>query len=519
VQPSAKSPGIGLERTNSHGIVSCPPLPKKMERLGFALHEFVRTSWVSDAASQVWHPRLVKIVDAWANLEWLSTLAGLRSCAIVLVPPSDFVERAAEWAQSGLHCLPLATQGTPAGFSAQSLPAEAGNTFMYRVVVGLSSEVDKLRHAYDSQDDVGIGRLVGYPGCCTVAYRERWVHERLEDTTWPAAVASGGPFGDGRTIRLRCPPQNNILWRWMGIRAVPHLPCAFTCERSAHLGDDFFRLGRASGYNQEMDWLSEILSWPVEWSALHGIAEIKTPVLKVSTRTDATALKYAVQVEGFRYPAEGAKGLNFPYQSCAPSLGAQLVSIRSSKPKPELGRAADWYWSDNGFSSLTAMNNAHAEIVTLAVNSLSDGNRGPATVLDLGCGNGALLRRIKQLTTMTVPFGIDSRPLPISRSQEILGEYSRNLAVGDMFDCEAMWPPGRRYSLVLLMVGKLRDEPPASAARLKEHLRSSCDRLLVYASDEALARFNQDLSAAAAEVGLRLEEWKDGRKVALARVL
>jgi hypothetical protein len=64
-----------------------------------------------------------------------------------------------------------------------------------------------------------------------------------------------------------------------------------------------------------MEWLTEILTWPVEWSALHGIAEIKTPVLKVSTNTDATALKYVVQRKGASYPVEGAHGLKFPYQT------------------------------------------------------------------------------------------------------------------------------------------------------------------------------------------------------------
>ena len=31
----------------------------------------------------------------------------------------------------------------------------------------------------------------------------------------------------------------------------------------------------------------EILSWPVEWSVLHGIAEIKTPIFRVISRSDA----------------------------------------------------------------------------------------------------------------------------------------------------------------------------------------------------------------------------------------
>ncbi len=82
-------------------------------------------------------------------------------------------------------------------------------------------------------------------------------------------------------------------------------------------------MGSTAGYEEEMEWLLEILSWPLEWSCLHGIAEIKTPVLKVSTTTDATASKYVVRVQGDRYPAEGSQGLNFPYRLSQPPLVTQ----------------------------------------------------------------------------------------------------------------------------------------------------------------------------------------------------
>jgi hypothetical protein len=63
-----------------------------------------------------------------------------------------------------------------------------------------------------------------------------------------------------------------------------------------------------------MDWMLEILDWSVQWSALHGIAEIKTPVLKVSARTDATPAEYVVRRPGGLRPREAASGLGFPYR-------------------------------------------------------------------------------------------------------------------------------------------------------------------------------------------------------------
>ena len=33
--------------------------------------------------------------------------------------------------------------------------------------------------------------------------------------------------------------------------------------------------------SEVVSWLMEMLSWNVQWSALHGIAEIKTPVFPI----------------------------------------------------------------------------------------------------------------------------------------------------------------------------------------------------------------------------------------------
>jgi hypothetical protein len=73
-------------------------------------------------------------------------------------------------------------------------------------------------------------------------------------------------------------------------------------------------MGNFMGFGQEMEWLQSILSWPVEWTALHGIAELKTPILKVISNTDATGNKLRIRWKGHAYPPEGEHGTAFPYQ-------------------------------------------------------------------------------------------------------------------------------------------------------------------------------------------------------------
>jgi len=153
------------------------------------------------------------------------------------------------------------------------------------------------------------------------------------------------------------------------------MACGWIIER-------FVEVGRAAGYEQEMDWLLEILSWPVEWSALHGIAEVKTPVLKVSTRTDATPGKYVVRRQGDAYPAEGAQGLAFPYRMPRRPLLTQSPSFHRGLVNPLQSRPSrpSWYASDNGFASELAMESAHAAILKVATGALAE--RG-GRVLDL----------------------------------------------------------------------------------------------------------------------------------------
>jgi hypothetical protein len=101
-------------------------------------------------------------------------------------------------------------------------------------------------------------------------------------------------------------------------------------------------VGRDQGFAEEMGWLEEILRWPVEWSCLHGIAEVKTPILKLSANTDATASKYVVRRRGDRYPAEGARGLSFAYRlPQAPRLtGSRRFRDGLANPLPVLDQPA-----------------------------------------------------------------------------------------------------------------------------------------------------------------------------------
>jgi len=74
----------------------------------------------------------------------------------------------------------------------------------------------------------------------------------------------------------------------------PHRPCSFNCQATQHLATAYDNLRAKVGSQPDQETLAEVLSWPVEWSSLHGIVEVKLPVLKLCYDGDATATLYKV---------------------------------------------------------------------------------------------------------------------------------------------------------------------------------------------------------------------------------
>ncbi|OCX52985.1 hypothetical protein BEL04_01260 [Mucilaginibacter sp. PPCGB 2223] len=107
-----------------------------------------------------------------------------------------------------------------------------------------------------------------------------------------------------------------LLWEDMGLSLFAHAPQNLSCSDNAQLLENHLNWMQCNGYAADAGVLSEVLSWPVEWSSCHGIEEFRTPLFKLQATNWARPYhqKYSVQILGDRYPAEGVTGLSFPYQ-------------------------------------------------------------------------------------------------------------------------------------------------------------------------------------------------------------
>jgi trans-aconitate methyltransferase len=149
------------------------------------------------------------------------------------------------------------------------------------------------------------------------------------------------------------------------------------------------------------------------------------------------------------------------------------------------------------------MNAAHAPIVRAAQVLLDD--RGGA-VLDLGCGDGALLKKICTVSPGTSPYGLDLNAAAIMAAGQIMPHFAGNFHLGSLWDDSPLYK--RHYSLVIVSLQRLDEVDISKAQVLLARLANCSEQILVYqyaesgkhvAMSERAARFGLDLYQPAGE--------------------
>ena len=244
--------------------------------------EYTRWAWRTAAAKAAWDPQIQTAVDALHRLEWLSVHAGIREAALVDVAAEDLSAFTMTLLrQYDLFVVPLSQHAVPARYGAQLSAPKPGGKTKWRVAVGRSI-VGQLHDAYHAHDEDRVGALLGYPACCRAFFQRHWADARRRDVTWEQAQEGRAPDG---------PPEANILLRWLGVRLVPHLPCAFTCAATVDVGRQWQAVAAQQGI--DLTGTRAMLAWPERRSRWHGAAEIVCPDLRISCSTEWTAEKQA----------------------------------------------------------------------------------------------------------------------------------------------------------------------------------------------------------------------------------
>lgn len=115
----------------------------------------------------------------------------------------------------------------------------------------------------------------------------------------------------------------NVLLRGIGLDVLGHEPCSIGCPRERTLAGQRLDAATRAGV-AGLDELLEVLSWSAEWTGLHGMAEVTTPVFRAVHPTSYTSGLRRARFHGTT-PAGSPAGLRFPFP---PSPARPLLQIR-----------------------------------------------------------------------------------------------------------------------------------------------------------------------------------------------
>ena len=253
----------------------------------FEMTPFLRTVWMSQAAKDKWEVPIRSCSQLVQDLEIESVVAGQRECAWRTVSRETLPRFIQQNAEKNLVTIPVRWVGSWEGFIHHTPP---GDTQAYCIISRTIESALKYRAYFEAGDNDGQGAMLGFPKCCREFFTENWAKGYF-DPIWQAWKNSEGANH----------PYSNPLLRYIGIRVGFHIPHSFRCEQTVLDGKDRLALAHDAELVQVLEAL---LSMPMTWEALHGIAVIRTPIFYVITSTVPTKEKYTVKIEGKFIPRE-----------------------------------------------------------------------------------------------------------------------------------------------------------------------------------------------------------------------
>ena len=417
--------------------------------------------WASPAARLEWAPVLVAAKVAWAEIEVASVSEGVRPSALLHLTPEELVLATRDAAGQGLLVVPLEHNGRETR-AALTSPERFGSWL----------------EAWSGCDDEAIGELLGFPECCRAHFCDTWKRGLADTVTTIAhSMCVDGPEGQREELDVDGPPEANLLLRHLGVRLVPHLPCSPDCEATVELGRRLADVGRKTGVNVAA--LYRLLDLPATYSALHGVAVVETPHLRLWAGTDYTPDEVRV------------------------TRAATETQAPEGMPESTPGSATS-IWQDNGFASREAMDASH-DVVLDAVRPFVEYEgdsvicAGVGSALDLGSGDGALLAKIAGGRKGRW-VGVEHTEARASR-----GNDRHEGVVEVVHGTIQAWVPasatGRPFDVALLMPGRLLEMEADDADRVRAALSDLAKRLVVYAYGDQLKKYE---NAGAAGGGTRL---------------
>lgn len=278
--------------------------------LGFHLKRFCRTTWASDEAKKHWAPRFERYNAKSSTLQLIRVAEGITPAVILSCQPFQVFEFLKSCRG---HHLSLRVLGDACPHALRKAGLQVDHTDC-RVYVAIAREsiLDDVCEVAEHGEPPDVWKVLGWPECCGRFFYENVHKQGLRDPVWP--VACHGVETNESSIEVAEKSWlNSGLFRRLGIQINNFTPCSFSCANSANRARTILEIMRQLGFLEEVDLLEGILQSPADWSTLHGIAELKCPILKFAYDTDAVSSKRSILFLGSRIPEFSSPGVRFPF--------------------------------------------------------------------------------------------------------------------------------------------------------------------------------------------------------------
>jgi len=246
------------------------------------LFPFHRIMW-RDPKKKREHRRIQTVIRQveWET-EYEMVKRGYRPCNVYQLDPSQFDHQIDKVLEDGLHYRSILRSKSYQGFGHRHYPTNeiTPDSFIYGVVADTPehAELFKEAHIGSTTDHKLIGKLLGYPECCTEWFCEVWLNGGCLDPVYETALNTPTVEMVGENeVNVTGPPEFNRMIRYWGMQVIPYFTHSYDCKESLKFAEKFKEIMYEKA-PEEMDVLMEWLNMPTTWSMTNMIIEVKHPI-------------------------------------------------------------------------------------------------------------------------------------------------------------------------------------------------------------------------------------------------
>lgn len=160
------------------------------------------------------------------------------------------------------------------------------DTFTFGALARTLEDAEELVKAHEGNvDHKAIGKILGYPDCCTDFFCKVWA-KGIYDPMYEIAMNTEDKEVKGDEVVVYGHPFLNQLTRYVGLRVTPWFPCSFKCKESVRLAEEVWAKLMREYDDEAFDFYVELVKEGIRWDSLYGIAEVTIgDKLKIVTNT------------------------------------------------------------------------------------------------------------------------------------------------------------------------------------------------------------------------------------------